>query len=154
MPLGRAGQASLAQAQPDPPHPDPRPVPAEAPESEVASRKVLVADDNPTNQEVALALLEILGVQGEAAFDGQEAVAMVEQGDYRMVLMDMQMPRVDGLAATRMIRALPAMTANAMESDRLLCLEGGMDDYLPKPIDRRRLKAMLERWDDPDRGSA
>jgi signal transduction histidine kinase/ActR/RegA family two-component response regulator len=163
VPLGRAGQASLAQAQPDPPHPDPRPVPAEAPESEVASRKVLVADDNPTNQEVALALLEILGVQGEAAFDGQEAVAMVEQGDYRMVLMDMQMPRVDGLAATRMIRALPglcarvpiiAMTANAMESDRLLCLEGGMDDYLPKPIDRRRLKAMLERWDDPDRGSA
>ena len=117
--------------------------------------RVLVADDNPTNQEVALALLALLGARGDAAADGLEAVAMAEQGDYHMILMDVQMPRVDGIAATRRIRALPgsrgrvpiiAMTASAMESDRLQCLEAGMDDYLPKPFDRRRLKAMLERW--------
>jgi CheY-like chemotaxis protein len=124
---------------------------------------VLVVDDNPTNQEVAVALLAFLGVEAEVAYDGEEAVsmAMASVGGYDLVLMDLQMPRVDGLTATRMIRALPgsrsrvpiiAMTANAMESDRLQCLEAGMDDYLPKPIDRRRLKAILERWNRPEPG--
>jgi len=128
-----------------------------------AGRRVLVVDDNPTNQEVAVALLAFLGVEAEVAYDGEEAVsmAMASVGGYDLVLMDLQMPRVDGLTATRMIRALPgsrsrvpiiAMTANAMESDRLQCLEAGMDDYLPKPIDRRRLKAILERWNRPEPG--
>jgi signal transduction histidine kinase/CheY-like chemotaxis protein len=167
VPLVRTGQASLGlwpeEPPPGPGERQPMEKPAPLEESGPPRRKVLVADDNPTNQEVALELLAILGAHGEAAFDGQEAVAMAEQGCYHMILMDMQMPRVDGIAATRMIRALPgdrgrvpiiAMTANAMESDRLQCLEAGMDDYLPKPIDRRRLKAMLDRWGDPAAGSA
>ena len=80
---------------------------------------------------------------------------MVERGNYDLVLMDMQMPNVDGLQATRMIRAIPgpkgrvpiiAMTANALAGDRELCIDAGMDDYIPKPVDRRRLSAMLARW--------
>jgi CheY-like chemotaxis protein len=136
-------------------------VPAAGPPSPLPGRRVLVVDDNPTNQEVAVALLAFLGVDAEVAYDGEEAVnmAMASVAGYDLVLMDLQMPRVDGLTATRMIRALPgprnrvpivAMTANAMESDRLQCLEAGMDDYLPKPIDRRRLKAILERWNSPE----
>ena len=116
----------------------------------VSSCRVLVVDDNVINQEVGVALLGALGHPCDVAVDGQEAVAMVEQGAYDLILMDMQMPRVDGVTATRMIRALGgprsrvpiiAMTANAMESDRVRCLEAGMDDFLPKPVDRRRLQA-------------
>jgi len=178
VPLALGGADAAAERSPDPPPasappflpPGPasgersprRPDAAAVPPGPGFLHRVLVADDNPVNQEVAMALLAILGVEAEAAFDGQEAVAMVERADYDMILMDMQMPRVDGMTATRMIRALPgpkgrvpivAMTANAMESDRLQCLEAGMDDYLPKPIDRRRLKAVLDRWDRPGRPS-
>jgi signal transduction histidine kinase/ActR/RegA family two-component response regulator len=135
----------------------PAPVPARPP----GLRRMLVVDDNPTNQEVAVALLAILGIEAEVAFDGKEAVALASVSHYDLILMDLQMPNVDGITATRRIRALPspwcqvpivAMTANAMESDRLQCLEAGMDDYLPKPIDRRRLKSVLDRWERPDPG--
>ena len=128
----------------------------ELPAGWCASLQVLVVDDNPTNQAVATGLLERLGYHPGIAGDGQEAVDRVQQGSYDLVLMDVQMPGVDGLEATRMIRALPpggrriaviAMTANAMESDRLQCLEAGMDDYLPKPIDRHRLLGLMERWE-------
>jgi len=82
-------------------------------------------------------------------------VAQLERGNYDLILMDMQMPEMDGIAATQMIRALPgqksripiiAMTANAMSEDRDKCLAAGMDDYLAKPIDRRKLAATLEKW--------
>ena len=119
--------------------------------------RVLVAEDHAINQQVAVGLLTKLGHRADVADDGGEAVALVEKCDYDLVLMDLQMPRMDGIRATQAIRALPgakaktiiiAMTANAMSGDRELCLEAGMDDYLAKPIDRRRLAAMIERWRD------
>lgn len=122
--------------------------------SELALR-VLVVEDNPINQQVAVGLLSKLGHRADVADDGAEAVTLVERGDYDLILMDMQMPRMDGLTATGIIRALPepksrvtivAMTANAMEGDRETCLAAGMDDYLAKPIDRHRLFAVLDRW--------
>ena len=122
------------------------------------ARRILVAEDNPVNQEVAQGLLVGLGHQVDVASDGQEALDLVATGAYDLVFMDMQMPRLDGLAATRRIRALEgpgrqvpiiAMTANAMESDHQRCLEAGMDDYLSKPFNQRRLKAVLERFAPP-----
>ncbi len=116
--------------------------------------RILVVEDNTVNQQVAVGLLAKLGHRADVADDGAEAVALVEQCDYDLILMDLQMPRMDGMAATRAIRALPgrkgataivAMTANTLESDRKACLDAGMDDYIPKPIDRRRLAAMIER---------
>jgi signal transduction histidine kinase/DNA-binding response OmpR family regulator len=117
--------------------------------------RILVADDNPINQQVAAGLLAKLGHRSDLANNGREAVQMVEAGDYDLVLMDAQMPEMDGPAATRAIRALPgaksrlpiiAMTANAMAGDRELYLAAGMDDYISKPIDRRRLDELLQRW--------
>ncbi len=116
--------------------------------------RVLVADDNFINQQVAVGLLDRLGHRADVASDGGEAVARLEAGRYDLVLMDMQMPVMDGIEATRLIRALPApknrtlivaMTANAMNGDREQCLAAGMDDYIAKPIDRRRLRALLAR---------
>ena len=133
----------------------PAPAPAPQPPPERAHLRVLVVDDSATNQLVAAALLERLGVRADVAGDGGEAVQMVIAGHYDMVLMDVNMPNVDGYTATRMIRALDgeksrvaivAMTANAMEGDRDASLAAGMDDYLSKPIDRRRLGEMVERW--------
>ncbi|MEI6558936.1 MAG: response regulator [Rhodospirillaceae bacterium] len=117
--------------------------------------RVLVAEDNYVNQQVAVGLLAKLGHRADVANDGGEAVVMAERGNYDLILMDMQMPNVDGIQATRMIRSLAgprarvpiiAMTANAMERDRTLCREAGMNDFLPKPTDLRRLTAMLDSW--------
>jgi signal transduction histidine kinase/DNA-binding response OmpR family regulator/HPt (histidine-containing phosphotransfer) domain-containing protein len=117
--------------------------------------RILVAEDNAINQQVAVGLLSKLGHRADVADDGHEAVRMVQNCEYDLVLMDMQMPNMDGLGATRAIRALTtakakvpiiAMTANAMTGDRETCLEAGMDDYLAKPIDRHRLGSMLDRW--------
>ncbi|MBI5164984.1 MAG: response regulator [Magnetospirillum sp.] len=119
------------------------------------SLRILVAEDNSINQQVAVGLLTKLGHRADVADDGGEALALIERGDYDLVLMDVQMPRMDGLSATRAIRALPtakarlpvvAMTANAMAGDREACLAAGMDDYIAKPIDRHRLAALLDRW--------
>jgi len=117
--------------------------------------RILVVEDNPINQQVAVGLLAKLGHRADVADDGAEAVTLVERGEYDLILMDMQMPRMDGLTATGIIRGLPgdkakviivAMTANAMSGDRDSCLAAGMDDYLAKPIDRHRLAAVLDRW--------
>ncbi len=117
---------------------------------------ILVAEDNVINQEVAVGLLERLGHQAEVAGDGREAVRLVRANSYDLVLMDMQMPEVDGLEATRQIRALPppkgrlpiiAMTANALPGDRAACLAAGMDDYVAKPIGRQALAELLQRWE-------
>ncbi len=117
-------------------------------------RHILVAEDNEANQLVARELLTRAGATVEIAGDGAEAIEMVATGKFDLVLMDMQMPRVDGLDATRQIRAahpdltLPiiALTANALKSDVDACLAAGMDDYLAKPIDRALLVALLRRW--------
>lgn len=118
-------------------------------------RHLLVVEDNPVNQLVALGILETLGYSADTADDGREAVERWEGGRYDAVLMDVQMPRLDGYAATREIRArestgrrtpVLAMTAAAVEGEREKCLAAGMDDFLTKPVDPDVLGAMLTRW--------
>jgi CheY-like chemotaxis protein len=106
-----------------------------------------VVDDDEFNREIGSILLQDVGLLVDLAIDGQAAVDLVSRNSYALILMDMQMPTMDGLQATRQIRSmlgqtrLPiiAMTANAFNEDRLLCLEAGMDDYVTKPVDPRVL---------------
>ena len=120
----------------------------------LAGARVLLAEDNPINQEVATELLRAVGLAVDLAGDGAQAVALARQRSYDLVLMDMQMPLMDGLAATRQLRALPAyahtpilaMTANAFGDDRQACLDAGMNDHLAKPVEPELLYAMLSRW--------
>ena len=118
----------------------------------VPALRVLLAEDNRVNQMVAVRLLERLGLRADVVADGAQAVAAVQRQPYDVVLMDIQMPGMDGLQATRAIRAadvrqphVVALTANAMEGDRDACLAAGADDYLTKPIDRERLRQALAR---------
>jgi PAS domain S-box-containing protein len=118
--------------------------------------RVLVAEDNPTNQQVAVGMLEMLGYQAEVARDGLEALEALSKGSYAAVLMDVQMPKIDGYAATAEIRRreetegrhvpLIAMTANALRGDREKALEAGMDDYVSKPVKSEELAEVLKRW--------
>ncbi len=111
--------------------------------------KVLLAEDNPVNQMVAVKMLERLGCRVDVAGDGSEAVTMSGRFPYDIVFMDVQMPIFDGLEATRRIRErgdkvrIVAMTANAMDGDRERCLEAGMDDYVSKPITVQALEGAL-----------
>ncbi|MDG4555501.1 MAG: response regulator [Candidatus Competibacter sp.] len=119
--------------------------------------RILVVEDNPVNQEMALTILNMLGCQGEVAANGQEAVEAVARAAYDLILMDCQMPVLDGFAATAAIRRwehaqgrprLPivALTANIVKGFREQCLAEGMDDYLSKPFTQEQLAAMLDRW--------
>jgi CheY-like chemotaxis protein len=114
--------------------------------------RILLAEDNPVNQKLALRLLERMGYHADVAGDGLEAIAAIEETTYDVVLMDVQMPELDGLEATRRIRhrwpgaagpRIVAMTANAMEGDREMCLAAGMDDYISKPIRPEALNEAL-----------
>jgi CheY-like chemotaxis protein len=105
--------------------------------------RILLAEDNAVNQKLALRLLQQMGYRADVASNGLEAVESVERQAYDVVLMDVQMPELDGLDATRRICAqhpggkrprIVAMTANAMQGDREMCLAAGMDDYITKPI--------------------
>ncbi len=114
---------------------------------------VLLAEDNPVNQEVARQFLEKAGLSVDIAENGREAVAMVENGNYELVLMDLHMPQMDGFEATRQIRAgsrssvpIIAMTAAAMKQDRDAALLAGMNDHVPKPISPEELTEALLRW--------
>ena len=121
--------------------------------------RVLVAEDNVINQKVAVRLLEKLGCRIDVAANGQEAVTMLAQFAYDVVLMDCQMPEMDGFAATAAIRQresstgrhvpIIAMTANAMQGDREDCLAAGMDDYVSKPVTFESLVSMLQKWGPP-----
>jgi TMAO reductase system sensor TorS len=128
--------------------------------------KILLAEDNPLNQNIALTMLEMLGFTADVAADGRAAVDMLANKRYDLVLMDCQMPQLDGLEATRLIRQweqrlsesdavsdgdtpripIVAVTASALEADRKACLEVGMDDFLSKPFSQRQLRRTLMRW--------
>jgi CheY-like chemotaxis protein len=115
--------------------------------------RILLAEDNAVNQKLALRLLQRMGHQADVVEDGRAAVAAVEGGSYDVVLMDVQMPEMDGLEATRQIRSrwpdrplrIVGLTANAMAGDREACLAAGMDDYVSKPIRPEELEAAIAR---------
>ena len=116
--------------------------------------RILVAEDNEVNREVLLAMLHGVGLNAEFAANGQEAVAMAKSGHHCMALMDMQMPVMGGLEATRAMRTLPgwasrpilALTANAFDEDRQACKQAGMDDFIVKPMDVKALYATILSW--------
>ncbi len=141
--LGNRGAGVVEQAR----HED-RPVAEEIPLS------VLLAEDNAVNQKVALRFLERMGYNADAVGNGLEAVNAFQHRDYDLVLMDLQMPEMDGLEASRRIRrTLPAerqpkiiaLTANAMQGDREICLDAGMDDYISKPVKMHEIVAAIRR---------
>jgi signal transduction histidine kinase/ActR/RegA family two-component response regulator len=135
-----------------PPPADAVAAPASAPVGSARQIRVLVVEDNQVNQTLALGMLKKLGVPADLASDGEEACNMVRHGAYDVVLMDMQMPRMDGVTATQVIRGMQgirqphivAVTANAMEVDRQACLSAGMNDFLPKPFKVSELQQKLE----------
>ena len=116
--------------------------------------RILLVEDEPVNREIVLMLLEEAGQAVDVAEDGAAAVALATSNDYDLILMDMQMPQLDGLAATQRIRAIPgrdgtpivALTANAFAEDRQRCIDAGMNDFLTKPVATSALYAMLLRW--------
>ena len=119
-----------------------------------AGARILLAEDNEVNREIAVVLLQGVGLAVDTAVDGHEAVALALAGPYDLVLMDMQMPEMDGLAATRAIRTLPgwagtpilALTANAFEEDRRACEAAGMNDFIAKPMDIGEVYVCLLKW--------
>jgi len=130
--------------------------------AQIHGARILLVEDNELNREVALGLLEDAQLSIDTAENGAIAVEMIGKQNYELVLMDMQMPVLDGIAATRAIRANPefrslpiiAMTANAMASDREKCVQAGMNDHLAKPIDPDQLFGTLLRWIKPRASAA
>ena len=124
--------------------------------------RVLLCDDNVINQKVALRLLQQMGYRADLAANGLEALAALDRQPYDLIFMDVMMPEMDGLEATRLIRErqkqpsqfpnykssiiIVAMTASAMQGDREKCLAAGMDDYVAKPVRLEDVRAIVERW--------
>jgi len=134
--------------------PNAAPIPKEPVLADQIPLKVLLVEDNPVNQKVALRFLDRLGYSADAAANGLEALAAMEKGRYQLVLMDLQMPEMDGLEASRQIRQrfpaseqpkIIALTANALRGDRELCIEAGMDDYVTKPVKMQEIAEAIRR---------
>lgn len=129
-------------------------------ENRLSNPRILLAEDNPINQKLAVVLLQKSGYSVDTADNGTQALELVKKGLYGAVLMDVQMPEMDGLEATRSIRdwergnaghiPIIAMTAHAMHGDRERCLEAGMDDYISKPLEPKALFNVLDRWTQVD----
>lgn len=158
LPLALA-EASAART----PHTRAAPAPVDIAEDDdgpAAAPRILVVDDHPANREVARLMLAAVGCETAEACDGDEAIAMAATQAFDLILMDVRMPRVDGLAATRAIRAagntvpILAVTADAMPEDAARCLAAGMDDHLPKPISHHALYAAMERLLSQERAEA
>jgi len=153
--VGLITRHSLAEARAEK-----KPVQPEAVKAERA--RVLVAEDNPVNQKLAIRMLEKFNLAVDVAANGREVIDMLGRTAYDLVFMDCHMPEMDGYEATASIRRaekeggtrLPivAMTANAMQGDREKCLAAGMDDYIPKPIRREAIQEMLRKWIPANRG--
>ena len=130
--------------------------PVSTPEKSAA--QVLVVEDNLVNQRVSVAMLRRLGFEVDLACNGEEGVSKWEKGDYDAIIMDCQMPVLDGYSATAQIRSrersegngrhmpIIALTAHALPHDRQKCLDSGMDDYLTKPVDCKVLGIVLHKW--------
>jgi two-component system, sensor histidine kinase and response regulator len=149
--------AGILGCGPEPARPDTQKTQDQALPSLPSGLRLLLVEDNLTNQEVALGMLENLGCQADVVGDGRSALSALAQTDYHLVLMDCQLPDLDGYEASRLIRQpatavrnhnipIIAMTAHAMAGDRQKCLDAGMNDYLAKPIDPRALEQAIERW--------
>ena len=125
-----------------------------------AGQRILVADDEPINVEITRFQLKAVDLLVDTAEDGAEAVALARKNSYAVIFMDMQMPKLNGLEATRQIRQLPAyrdtpviaMTANAFAEDKLLCVQAGMNDFLVKPFNPNELFVILLKWLDQQHG--
>jgi CheY-like chemotaxis protein/nitrogen-specific signal transduction histidine kinase len=149
-------KVAVAAAEPE--------VPADSPGAESRSLRILVAEDNPINQKLACKILERRGHLVTAAQNGREALEAVQAASFDLVLMDVQMPEMDGIEATRRIRSwelaagrrtmIAAMTANAMIEDRKRCLEAGMDAFVTKPLQIAELAAVLKQASDVASGDA
>ena len=139
----------------------PNRLPAKAPPLKSAPAqargRILIAEDNPVNQRVARLQVRSLGFEADVVNNGEEALEALSRLAYTLVLMDCQMPRMDGFEATRALRLregtrrhipIIALTANAYPSDREACLQAGMDGFLSKPVNLRDLAEALQRWSD------
>ncbi|TKB75527.1 MAG: response regulator [Nitrospira sp.] len=130
--------------------------PPQLPDPRITGARILLAEDNPVNREVAVCMLEQLGCQVMAVEHGQEAVMQAESSQFDLVLMDCQMPAMDGFSATKAIRegeqrtgrhmTIVALTAHAIDNHRERCLAAGMDDYMSKPFTQAELGEMVQRW--------
>lgn len=149
--------STVLLAETSAPKADPKPAKSKSGEGMTATvpGRILVAEDNAVNQIVAVKMLESMGHTADVAANGREALNAVQKLPYDLVLMDMQMPEMDGLQATQAIRALPgevakipivALTANAVQGDQERCLDAGMNDYISKPVEKQALFKILESY--------